>query len=82
MSALGTYLVVLAGILISFVLPLVKPAVNRMRGRAVGWDVIWPYVKMGVFSAIAALLLVAFLGDVLDDWRRFRSSLVALGFPG
>jgi len=69
MSTFETYLVVFAGILISFALPLVKPAVNKMRGRAVDWDVIWPYVKMGIFSAIAALLLVAFLGNVLDDWQ-------------
>jgi len=65
------YLSVVAGIVISVLLPWVrawlpKPPIALAGGRK--WETIRPYVATGTFSLVVAVLVVAALGDRIDSW--------------
>jgi hypothetical protein len=36
--------------------------------RGITWQTIRPYVATGIFSLVAAVLIVAAMGDRLDSW--------------
>lgn len=73
------------GIMISVVLPILWQAVYRyfpkeppaMRGTLTGfapivediWKIILPYLLLGLASALAAVLIIAVLGDTIKDYR-------------
>src|SRR5262245_11078577 len=73
------YLACAGGIAISVILPILArflPGSTGGGGLAGGeswltrvWRVAQPYVVTGLFSALAALLIVAFLAEQLTDWR-------------
>ncbi len=73
MNLLETYLVVAVGILISIALPILrrylpKPTVQVMGSPIL--TVIRPYIIVGIFSMVMAIVVVAFVGDILEqDWR-------------
>jgi hypothetical protein len=70
MSFFETYLVVVVGILISVVLPILRKLLIPTPGDPRGlWDRIKLYVLWGIFSLLTALLVVAFLGNTLSDWK-------------
>jgi hypothetical protein len=70
---LGIYLTCALGIVISVVLPILRamlPKPLESRGTARGiWEIAWPYLVLGVFSLVGAVLIVAAAGDTLKDWR-------------
>ncbi len=80
---IGTYLLISLGVLISIVLPVLKqyiivPTPNGdQKGETAGVGgalrkflvVAKPYLLTGLFSLVVGLLLLAFLGDTLEDWR-------------
>jgi uncharacterized membrane protein YkvI len=69
------------GIVISVILPILRQALPRpavtVESKAVTtntmllwfWQAAWPYVALGLFSALSALLIVAGAGDSLKDYR-------------
>jgi hypothetical protein len=72
------YLSTMVGILLSILLPILVRVLPESVGGSLAsgkskmmriWEVIWPYLATGIFSALTALLVVAFLGDQLKDWR-------------
>lgn len=81
MAFLELYLITALGIVISIMLPILRrflpkvPILRRLlpKGAPAGvegvWDKMKPYVLVGVFSLLTALLIVAFVGDALQDWR-------------
>ncbi|MBL7222451.1 MAG: hypothetical protein ISS72_01230 [Candidatus Brocadiae bacterium] len=78
-----TYLWCAVGIIISVVLPIVWEVVYRYFPKptpsaepaaaraALGafWRTVKPYVLLGIASLLTAILVVAFLGDTLKDYR-------------
>jgi hypothetical protein len=82
---LTNYAWCIAGIVISVLLPIGWAAVRQYfpvpsptpgaKSVPVGaiwaamWPVIKPYTILGFVSAITAILLIAFLGDAIVDWR-------------
>lgn len=77
------YGLVSLGVLISIILPVIKkyvikPApVLEIKGQTAGvsskisefFTEAKPYLMTGLFSLIVGLLLLAFLGDDIQDWR-------------
>lgn len=78
MTFLETYLVCALGIVISIILPILRKSLPQVsdggeRGGEIFlarvWRVARPYVVIGIFSLVAGLLIVAFAGDLLKDWK-------------
>lgn len=72
------YLSVALGVTVSVILPVIRPllpqpkkveGLSRSEQRGKTWKVIQPYVLTGVFSLIVALILVAYMGEIIEDWR-------------
>jgi hypothetical protein len=65
------YLLVAAGIAVSILIPILRRLLPKPgpAGVAGFWKKIKPYFVVGVFSLLTAILIVAFLGDSLQDWR-------------
>jgi len=73
------YALCVAGIAISVLLPVLWAAVRRYFPQAAPagfhddavawWDVVKPYLVLGVASALTALLLMYALGDEIGDGR-------------
>lgn len=68
------------GIVISVILPILRQALPKpaAMGAVAGagggrlaeiWHIAWPYLALGLFSALSALLVVAGAGDSLKDYR-------------
>jgi hypothetical protein len=78
MDFVQTYLIVAVGIAISIVLPILRKALPTPDARTSGWGGFLnhilaqarPYLIVGAFSLVLALLLVAFLGDSINDDAR------------
>ncbi len=77
-TLLMIYLYVIVGIIISVVLPILRKAipVPPKESRYVSykfaerlWDIARPYLMLGIFSALAAIIIVASLGETLVDWK-------------
>jgi hypothetical protein len=79
MAFLETYLICALGIVVSIILPILRqslprPANASERGEAESfliriWHAAKPYLIVGVFSLITALLIVALGGDTFKDWK-------------
>jgi len=65
------------GVIISILLPVLRQALPQPRATTAGisailpriWKVAKPYLALGLFSLLVAILLVAFLQDQLTDWK-------------
>ena len=71
-----TYLWCVAGIIISIVLPILKAMLPKPPAAAAAaslWETVKPFVVVGLFSALAAILIIAFAGNNLD----WKSALLA-----
>ena len=73
------YFSVALGVLISIVLPLLRvmlpqpKATTLSRGESTSariWRMTKPYVVTGLFSLLAAFLIVALLGESIDTWQK------------
>ena len=66
------YFAVAAGVAISVVLPLIRAKLPRppavLRGAPLP-DIAKPYIYTGVFSLIAAVLVIAAIPEQLDTWQ-------------
>lgn len=71
MSFFQIYLLVAAGIAVSILIPILKRLLPKPEPAGVAgfWKKLKPYIWVGVFSLLTAVLIVAFLGDSLQDWR-------------
>jgi len=77
MEDIWTYIYIFGGILISFLLPVLQKEIptqkNTMTLReraALRWkEVVIPYFAIMLFSALTALLLLAFFEQPITDWR-------------
>ena len=71
-----TYLLVVAGILISIIYPILRKALPKSKlgiDRQLSlpariWDAAKPYIVGLIFACITAPLVIAFLGDRLENW--------------
>jgi len=76
MNFLDVYPYVVVGIVISFILPILRQAIPKTT-RALGargflqtiWPIAKPYIIILIFSLFSAILIVAYIGDTLTDWR-------------
>ena len=69
------------GIIISVILPILRQSLPKpatagfaahvSEGSRLGrfWTVAWPYLALGLFSALSAFLIVASVGNSLNDYR-------------
>jgi len=73
------YLSVTLGVIISIVLPIIREMLPRPRVETLArrtsraekiWKIIKPYVITGVFSLLVAIVIVAFLGDTINNWQK------------
>jgi xanthosine utilization system XapX-like protein len=84
MSLIEVYPYVVVGIVISFILPILRkhvpPPPTDRTVQLVGvaraydflkraWPTVKPYVAILVFSLVSSVLIVAYVGDTLTDWR-------------
>lgn len=79
MSFIEIYLICALGVLISVILPILRNSlpvrgaeINRAGGGSTLeniWIVAKPYIIVGVFSLVVALLVVAAAKSSLTDWR-------------
>lgn len=78
MSLITVYPYVALGIVISVVLPILRKSIptpsrdSRFAGKGFRerlWPIAKPYVMLGIFSLLAAIIIVASLGDTLTDWK-------------
>jgi hypothetical protein len=70
------YLWCVAGIIISIALPILKAMLPKPPTAAAAvalWETVKPFVVVGLFSALAAILIGAFAKDNLD----WKSALLA-----
>ena len=74
--AWGTYFICAVGVVISVILPILRallpgpPTGNSRWEKAKAiWLAARPYIVLGVFSLVSALLIVAASGETLKDWR-------------
>jgi hypothetical protein len=79
------YLYVALGVVVSIILPLLRPLLpsSEIRGGGGGepwtetvksalsfvWLVARPYVFLGIFSLMVALVIFAFMGDTINTWQ-------------
>ncbi len=71
------YLYCSLGVIISVILPILRQALPAPKGGTAGvmailprvWEKTKPYVALGIFSILTSLLLLAFAGDTIKDWR-------------
>jgi hypothetical protein len=68
------YFICAVGIVISVILPILramlpKPPGPDGRGAIEIWEAIKPYIILGIFSLVSAILIVAASGETLKDWR-------------
>jgi len=79
-TSVEIYLACVSGIVISVVLPiLIRALPEAPAGGSVAaaeprwlaglWEQAKPYLVTGLFSALAAFLIIAYLGEHLKDWR-------------
>ncbi len=76
-KSLIVYLFCALGVVVSVVLPILRKALQNSGllnkgvrlAKGVLWAAVKPYLILGLFSLVVALLLVAFLRDQLTDWR-------------
>jgi hypothetical protein len=73
------YLCCVLGIVISVVLPILRVSLPKATASSTTWD-FWadakPYVITGLFSALAAIVIIAGSGATADTWG-CRAALMA-----
>ena len=76
MSNLEAYLLVSAGIVISVIYPILRKALPKPEKGSGGepsllkrvWETVKPYIMLLIFAFVTAPLIIAFLGDKLENW--------------
>ncbi len=76
MTSWQTYLVVVAGIIISVIYPILRQALPKPKAGIAGvqallpriWSAAKPYIATLIFALVTAPLIMAFLGDKLNSW--------------
>ena len=67
------YFSVVAGVVVSVVLPLIRPMLPKPLAMknppSKFWEYAKPYLVTAVFSLIVSLIIVALLGDTLTTWQ-------------
>lgn len=63
------YFSVALGVAISVVLPLLRAVLPTPLRNGKKWEIAKPYVYTGIFSLIAAVLVVAAVPDQLNSWQ-------------
>lgn len=68
------YLTCALGVVVSVVLPILRamlpsPPRPMSEGSRRAWDIARPYIVLGAFSLVGAILIVAAAGETLQDWR-------------
>lgn len=68
---LEIYMFCVGGILISIVLPILRKSLpgGGLTERRELWKFAKPFLIVGGFSLLTALLVVAFSGDSLSEWK-------------
>lgn len=80
MASISAFWFCVAGVATSVMLPILAEAVKRSFPAKAGpaslgvirqafWKVVKPYVVLGAFSGLTALVLIAFAGNSVADWR-------------
>jgi hypothetical protein len=82
MSLIEIYPYVFVGIVVSFILPILRkriPAEDKtlnLKGLARAndfltraWPTVKPYAIILLFSVVSSILIVAYVGDTLTDWK-------------
>ncbi len=75
MGFLNAYLIVALGIVISVALPILKQFFPKPVGAGAAaaatqtWQIAKPYLALGLGSLLTALLIMAFAGDALTNWK-------------
>jgi hypothetical protein len=72
--AWGVYGMCALGIAISVLLPILRELLpsSPRRGESslpAVWAAARPYIMLGIFSLVGAVLIIAASGDTLKDWR-------------
>jgi hypothetical protein len=67
------------GVAVSVVIPIIRHGIPQFTvfgitffaGTFAGgvWPTIKPYIVLGIFSLVVAFVIVASVGDTLNDWR-------------
>ncbi len=70
----GIYAFCVLGILVSILLPIVKTMLPAgAAAQSLTWSDRWqqakPFMAIGIFSLLTALLIIAFTWGTLKDWR-------------
>ena len=75
-TTIGVYIFCVLGILISIALPIVRTMLPPAPGATLNaltlsdrWQQARPFVAIGIFSVLTALLIIAFTRGSLGDWR-------------
>lgn len=75
MPFMQAYSLTALGIVISVLLPILRASLPKPPAALHGvvspdvWEAARSYIILGIFSLVAAVLVVAALGDTLTDWR-------------
>ena len=78
MSIIAIYPYVMLGIVISVILPILRKSIPtpppnstffNMRFKQRVWPIAKPYLMLGIFSLLAAIVIVASLGETIADWK-------------
>jgi uncharacterized membrane protein (DUF106 family) len=70
-----TYIVVVIGVVISFILPIIRKSIPKGDEPNINfttrmWDVAKPYLAILAASVLTAILIIAISGDhISEDWR-------------
>lgn len=66
------------GVALSVIIPVLRRFLPRTRGGTAGiggallpefWRISKPYVILGIYSLAVALIVIAFAGETVTDWR-------------
>ena len=70
------YLATALGVAISIVLPILRSLLPKPRVEGLNredkptfWSIVKPYLAVGAFSLLVAVLVVVLLGDTISDWK-------------
>ena len=78
LDGISAYFCVVAGIVISLILPILRRALPKSEYAAAGdagsrievvWTIAKPYLAIGCFSALTGILIVAMAGETMSEWR-------------
>jgi hypothetical protein len=63
------YLACSAGVVIGILLPILRALLPKPLGDRGFREAVKPYLVVGIFAVLTALLLVAFVPDIIGNWK-------------